>query len=50
MPRLPKWQQRNLRFFVHLSPAGAKGVYMKKVSMSSTMGPGFTVDLGSLSA
>jgi large subunit ribosomal protein L1 len=31
-------------------PAGAKGVYMKKVSMSSTMGPGFTVDLGSLSA
>jgi large subunit ribosomal protein L1 len=31
-------------------PTGAKGVYVKKVSVSSTMGPGFTVDLGSLSA
>jgi large subunit ribosomal protein L1 len=31
-------------------PSGAKGVYVKKVSVSSTMGPGFTVDLGSLSA
>ncbi|MFI0845522.1 50S ribosomal protein L1 [Mesorhizobium sp. IMUNJ 23232] len=31
-------------------PAGAKGVYMKKMSVSSTMGPGLKVDLASLSA
>ena len=30
-------------------PASAKGVYMKKVSVSSTMGPGITVDQASLS-
>ncbi len=29
-------------------PSGAKGSYMKKVSMSSTMGPGLEVDLGSI--
>ncbi len=31
-------------------PAGAKGTYMKKISISSTMGPGVTIDVGSLSA
>jgi large subunit ribosomal protein L1 len=31
-------------------PAGAKGIYMKKMSVSSTMGPGLKVDLASLSA
>jgi large subunit ribosomal protein L1 len=31
-------------------PSGAKGVYVKKVSLSSTMGPGVKVDLASLSA
>jgi large subunit ribosomal protein L1 len=31
-------------------PSGAKGTYMKKVSLSSTMGPGVKVDLGSLGA
>ena len=31
-------------------PAAAKGVYMKKVSVSSTMGVGVRVDQGSLAA
>src|SRR5579862_931839 len=31
-------------------PSGAKGTYVKKVSLSSTMGPGVKVDLTSLNA
>ena len=31
-------------------PAAAKGTYMKKVSVSSTMGPGVTIDLADISA
>jgi large subunit ribosomal protein L1 len=31
-------------------PSGAKGVYIRRVSLSSTMGPGFKVDTASLSA
>jgi large subunit ribosomal protein L1 len=31
-------------------PSGAKGTYVKRISLSSTMGPGFKVDLGSLGA
>jgi large subunit ribosomal protein L1 len=31
-------------------PSGAKGVYIKRVSLSSTMGPGFKVDTASLNA
>ena len=31
-------------------PTGAKGTYVKRVSLSSTMGPGFQVDIASISA
>ena len=40
---------QNLRAFVDAvnkaKPSGAKGTYMKKVSISSTMGPGVSVDV-----
>ena len=42
---------QNLRAFVEAvnkaKPPGAKGTYLKKVSVSSTMGPGVSVDLAS---
>ncbi len=45
---------QNLRAFVEAvsraKPAGAKGTYLKKVSVSSTMGPGVSVDLASATA
>jgi large subunit ribosomal protein L1 len=45
---------QNLRAFVdavnRAKPAGAKGTYLKKVSVSSTMGPGVSVDLSSATA
>jgi large subunit ribosomal protein L1 len=31
-------------------PTGAKGTYLKKVSLSSTMGPGVTVDVSTVAA
>ncbi len=44
----------NIRAFVDAvskaKPSGAKGAYLKKVSLSSTMGPGVSVDLLSATA
>ncbi len=33
-----------------VKPASSKGIYLKKISLSSTMGPGLPIDLASLSA
>jgi len=45
---------QNIRAFVEAvsraKPSGAKGAYLKKVSVSSTMGPGVSVDLSSATA
>ena len=45
---------QNVRAFVEAvsraRPAGAKGTYLKKVSLSSTMGPGVSLDLASATA
>jgi large subunit ribosomal protein L1 len=42
----------NVKVFIDsvkkLKPGGAKGTYMKKVSMSSSMGPSVTLDVGNL--
>ena len=44
----------NLRAFVvainQAKPSGAKGTYVKRVSLSSTMGPGVRIDVASLAA
>lgn len=44
--------EENIRAFVDAvvkaKPSGAKGTFLKRVSMSSTMGPGVKLDLGSV--
>jgi large subunit ribosomal protein L1 len=44
--------EENIRAFTdavnRAKPAGAKGVYLKKVSVTSTMGPGLKVDLSTI--
>ena len=46
--------EENIRAFADAvskaKPAGAKGNYIKKVSVTSTMGPGVKLDLASLTA
>ena len=46
--------EENVRAFTdavtRAKPAGAKGNYIKKVSLTSTMGPGVKLDLASLNA
>ncbi len=45
---------QNIRAFadavIKAKPTGAKGTYVKKVSLTSTMGPGVKIDVSSLSA
>jgi len=44
---------QNIRAFVaainRAKPSGAKGTYIRRVSLSSTMGPGVKIEIGSLS-
>jgi large subunit ribosomal protein L1 len=48
----PEALEINVRAFVDAlqkaRPSGAKGTYIKKISLSSTMGPGFKLDAASL--
>lgn len=48
----PEALKENLETLLHdlnkAKPGSAKGIYMKKISLSTTMGPGLTVDQSSL--
>ena len=50
----PDALEANARAFfdalVRAKPTGAKGTYIRRVSLSSTMGPGVRVDVGALGA
>jgi len=49
----PEQLKENLQALIvaleKVQPSSAKGVYLKKVSVSSTMGPGFNIDKSSIS-
>lgn len=44
----------NIRFFIDAinkaKPAGAKGTYLRKITLTSSMGPGMKIDLASIAA
>ena len=50
----PQALEENVRAFADAvnkaKPTGAKGVYLKKLSLSSTMGPGLKIDIASVGA
>ena len=48
--RSPRMSARMVDAVQKAKPSGAKGTYIKKVSLSSTMGPGISLDIGSVSA
>ena len=50
----PKALEENIRAFadavIKAKPAGAKGVYVKRVAISSTMGPGVRIEVATVTA
>src|SRR3954462_1290619 len=50
----PKALEENIRAFadavIKAKPAGAKGIYVKRVALSSTMGPGVKIEVGTVTA
>ena len=47
-PKFTLGQRREIKKVAKAKPAGAKGTYIQRVAVSSTMGPGVKVEPGSL--